>query len=545
MPGIAQTVIAAARMLARLVAAFPRVLHQEITHLPHHLPAAIVVASLVTICHHQFHLLDAIDSYAFLAIGNRSAAEVAAEKVAAEAPAEIAVVAIDQQSHEKYYRERSPLNRCELLRDLRKLYCGRSPPRVMVIDLDLSPALLVRDQQTFPADEPADTAVPQCPARNGAETPIPTFEPACEKQLYSLFRETRRVTQTVLINPFPVEEQETLEKTQAWVEKMAKIGVRFGDSTLQSRYGLVTKLDCKQDGLAAVAYRFALHDVRNCLDKADDTKPLLINPRHYLNGIRWVHVRDLPSRRTWIKDDASISFAELPFEKQVVFFGGGYGMDDTHLTPLGDIYGVAIHAAAFLSLLQPTSDFNHFLGFGLEIALALVFSLAISLCWKGYYLMRFQRQEMVQLLAPILVLILAAIFIWVVWKLSSLSFYLLASHDLWLSPIPIAIGMLIESFFAGAVHKAVEEGRQQRRKLALSLEEALREGNGQLPKLLEEETRDPHHPGHSRLLDLLLSDAVRKFGGPQAQPGAATLQLLYRLLVYLLLGLALYSIYVH
>lgn len=49
------------------------------------------------------------------------------------------VVAIDGETHKREYLERSPLNRCVLLSHVKEIY--DSAPSLVVIDLDLSPAL--------------------------------------------------------------------------------------------------------------------------------------------------------------------------------------------------------------------------------------------------------------------------------------------------------------------------------------------------------------------------------------------------------------------
>ncbi|VVQ20522.1 hypothetical protein [Pseudomonas fluorescens] len=106
----------------------------------HHLPAASMVAAVVGICYHGLHLLDAVDGYAFLGIGNLTAKDVS--QSTGRNP-KMAVVLIDQESHENFYRERSPLDRCELKKDLEAIYNLPRPPKLVVIDLDLSPSLEV------------------------------------------------------------------------------------------------------------------------------------------------------------------------------------------------------------------------------------------------------------------------------------------------------------------------------------------------------------------------------------------------------------------
>lgn len=481
-----------------------------IAHLAHHLPAALAVTSLVTLGHLQFHLLDAIDGYAFLGIGNLSAWESPRGRGGAEARA--AVVVIDQQSHENYYRERSPLNRCELARDLASLY--QLSPQVLVIDLDLSPSLVDADSAQKVAD--------------------------CERTLYELIKE-RRNTKTVLMEPFPVLDKAANAETEIWRGKMREAGVVFGDATLPVRYGLVTQVDCKPDTLAAVALaQRPREEADNCLKHKN--LDLLINPRQYLTGLRAIAVADLPSRRAALETELGSALDALPSELPAVFFGGTYGDGDTFLTPLGIMYGVEVHAAAYLSLLEPATDVDHLIGFGLEVGLAVIFGGVIAACWRSYYVRRFSSSALERQLSPVLVVALAIALVVLVMATTMVSLYLLSRTDYWLSPIPIATGMLVESFFAGAVTEAVKEGHKQRQALVLWLDKAHQESTESFRLAVEQAKKQRPPDGYS-----LREGCWRFFIGDVGRlykKGArrAALAVLSRRLFFLaLLGLALYK----
>lgn len=109
---------------------------------------------MVGICYHGLHLLDAVDGYAFLGIGNLTARDVSQST---GSNPKMAVVLIDQESHENFYRERSPLDRCELKKDLEAIYNLPGPPKPVVIDLDLSPSL-----EVLPPYSRQNTAARKC-----------------------------------------------------------------------------------------------------------------------------------------------------------------------------------------------------------------------------------------------------------------------------------------------------------------------------------------------------------------------------------------------
>ncbi|MDB5984405.1 MAG: hypothetical protein JWQ69_5420 [Pseudomonas sp.] len=506
----------------------------------HHLPAALIVASLVNIGHHDFHWLDAVDGYAFFALGNRSAFDALHNN---PRNPKVAVVLIDPPTHEERYRERSPLDRCELARELESIY-EYSSPEVLVIDLDLSPILAI---------SPILTATDQA---------IKKKEDDCQENLDALLTRTedmgvKRVTKTILMQPFDVEDQAGELRINAWTNRMKAANIPLGDASAQVRYGLVTKIECKPDGLAALAYvAYGVNTPSNCLERFDlfnrcpvthpplpeeDYEDLLINPSQYLLGLRPVSVSKLPSLET------PLSLLPVPpYRLPVVFFGSAYGEDDTYSTPLGTLYGVEVHAAAFMSLLNPTSEHTKLLGFVMEIAFALALGWLISWCWRHYYGMRFSGDAWRRQFSPYFILGLGLLLISVVFLATYLSFLFLSQSNLWLSPIPIAIGMTVESLFNGAVHEAVHEGHEQRQSLLHRLEEAYRVSVAHFNKTLahekRERPRDVHHL-KERFRRFIFLDVQRLY---QKRKYFAVFLLVVRRLLFLsLLVLGLFAIFKH
>lgn len=405
-------------------------------HLLHRLPGALIVASLVAIGHLQLHLLDAVDSYALLAIGNLGTIDTPTDRLLTP---RVAVVLIDQTTHERQYKDRSPLDRCELEKDLKGIYEGRTPPRLVVIDLDLSPSPRLRESG------PALPMVPTSQANGSADRNI---EADCEERLYRLFERPPGLTRTVLKDPADVIDPYARLETLKWKERMARAMVGFGDARLPVHFGLVTKLECRPDGLAAMAFQqYSPTQTTTCVSDEHASQRFLIAPRQYLHGLRTSTVANLPSRNPWIRDLPEVKFGELAHELPVVFFGAGSDEGDSYLTPVGTRYGVEVHAAAYLSLVEPASGFNRFLGFLLELLLALAFGLFIAWGWRSYYRLHFSHRH----LAAYLAVLLSLAFMFLVVLAAALSLFLLGNSDYWLSPIPIAIGMFIESYFAGAV----------------------------------------------------------------------------------------------
>ena len=108
-------------------------------HFKHEWTSAVFVASLITIANLHFDWLKAFETYAYLAIGQLTAVGSAAFHTEPRA----AVVTIDAPTFEERYRERSPLNRCELKSQLAAIYNAK--PDVMVLDVAISPTYLLAD----------------------------------------------------------------------------------------------------------------------------------------------------------------------------------------------------------------------------------------------------------------------------------------------------------------------------------------------------------------------------------------------------------------
>lgn len=192
-------------------------------------PSAVLVAAVVFIIHHEFHWLDAVDGHAFMAIGHSA---FVAEPRRSE---QVVALLIDAETHETRYRERSPLSRCELHKDLKRLYDAR--PDLVAIDIDISPAIWTWNPPELPFAASAGRH-----ADSPKETLLQT-EIDCEEQLYRMIesRKESQKTTTVIMTPFKVSERaaDLQQQKLRWQTRMEKAGVRFGDAQLPVTYGLV------------------------------------------------------------------------------------------------------------------------------------------------------------------------------------------------------------------------------------------------------------------------------------------------------------------
>ena len=419
-----------------------------VQHIRDDWPATIFVAAFMAVLESQVGWLDAINGHAFVAIGNVAGIPQTIEKDKAKA----LVVLIDGVAAESRYLDRSPLDRCKLEEDIRAVYLAmanvnlkRTPAHrldLMVIDLDLSPARWLASEL-------------------GSKSP----EAECERKLYQVIidADTKYDIRTVLMLPFESSAARVNEVPETWRNLVST--VTFGLAGLPVEYGLVIKQYCDPNTLAASAYTLSAKlkgSRKNCIDEAtrhSKRNTELIDPRKYLSGVVPVAVGSAANLSQRIEAELtagrSSNGAANPADFKAVFFGAAFGEGDTFVTPLGELYGVEIHAAAFLSLLDPLSTNNHLWEFAVDIVLGFLFGVVIAYCWKRYFKLRLSENSNHYLSAPIWLGTLGfAVFVMAV-VLTYISLRLLTSCGIWLSPIPMAVGMLVESFVSGSVAQGI------------------------------------------------------------------------------------------
>ena len=425
------------------------------------LPSAVLVAALVFILHHQ-DWLKAIDSYAFLLIGHQSFVK----EIKAGTPHRVVVFAIDQETFETRYREQSPLSRCELYKDLKFLYDAK--PDIVAIDIDLSPVA---------SNTEVSTALTQ------SNSPRPdrdsNGEFACQYKLDQMImdRKANQKIHTVIMEPFSVSQNALgLKKTKEdWKRKMQSAGIAFGDAQVRVKYGLVFEQDKRQNTFAAQA-RVATFDRRPLPHILQEKKHAHIDPRRYAE-IEVVFTSYLDKNTSKIPTEHLSSLLNstqkswpLDNSFRVAFFGGTYGEGDSFLTPIGLLPGVEIQAAAYLTQGLTKHDFR---SLGGDILVAIIFGTLIAVCWQRYFTWRVGSNAVFRQLAPAWIIVLMVAVVLMTWLTLELSLLLLSEYSAWISPVPIAIGMLLDSFVSGTVDQATSKMRIQKTSWLSELEEAV------------------------------------------------------------------------
>lgn len=364
------------------------------------------------------------------------------------------VIGIDNETFEGNFREQSPLNRCELARQLDAIYDRE--PTLVVVDLDLSPTIASIKEGIGSADA------------------------ICQERLNRRIIEAHS-TKTVLLNPFVASTREINDTRESWKREMQAAGILFGDGSLPVHIGTVQSQYLHQQTLAARAeavYRAKYLDARQSgpasglaqagLDAGNpdaslpalagsedqsvlDSETKNLNFRAFGEQTQSLHWRDFESGNG-VPD----------MRGGVVFYGANYGQDDQFLTPLDSLYGVNIHAAAFESLRAPVDRVAGWRAVCLDVLIGLVFGVFITWAWGGYFKSKLAmgadphvaaRER--ALAARFLVYLLVG-FIGASVALSMVAGVLMAHLGIWIMPVPIMIGMAFDSFVTGSVDAAVD-----------------------------------------------------------------------------------------
>jgi hypothetical protein len=425
--------------------------------------SALLVASIVTIANLHFHWLRAFDTYTFLTLGQLTSVSLAG----GGKEYRTLVVEIDDATFESELEERTPLDRQHLTRYLAAIYDAE--PDIVVVDLDLSPAL--QPIEAWVSEHGKCVGHPQFPELKSSD----------EKALYKLIKERAagpKPITTVLLAPFDTRNEDLAcwrQSWKGWMEGPTRDGpIVFGNGEVPVRYGVHAELSQNERALVRIAERRASGE---SVASAERSGPRRLDPRQLLKGVGLIPLSSVASAdpaaaAKALSDRVRFELADLdsherdsdknsPPRKKVVFFGGAYGVDDLFLTAVGEIYGVVANAAGYAS--DMVED-HHVIDFLLDFLIALAFSLAIAFFWRRYFDARLSENAVTRELAKVWIigLVLSVLFLVLILSFGSL---LLLRTGVWLSPIPLAIGMLFDSFVSGSVDQATHKFKVMRREL--------------------------------------------------------------------------------
>lgn len=319
------------------------------------------------------------------------------------------VIRIDAAQFHGEFRERSPLDRC-VLADWIKRELGESRVASLTIDLDLSPTRVVAEAlygRAKPPDAATKAAVAVATASGSAASaassqPASADMPAeaatvpqvdlrdqvCQLRLDKELRRDGNAKRLVLLMPGASSDEQHQLWTQQWVLDSRDAGIRFGHGQLIRRFGLVASYPRCEAGVPAIGLLTA-----HLLGRVPSTGPSCSGPGALSPGtapIRWTGLLALDTV------SAAASSGDGP---RHLMLGAGYSVDDLHVTPLGPLLGVDIHAAIAD---EPHTQDLHLLSFCVDLVLgAFVFAPVFHGLWGAYFHVLRGQPSLSELLIPV------------------------------------------------------------------------------------------------------------------------------------------------
>lgn len=417
----------------------------------------------------------------------------------------LAVVEIDEARHLDKYRGISPLDRCQLKSDIAALLAN---PRLetLAIDLDMSPVQPQKYKEAMEAVRSTDRSVPTSdPSLRDpcGRLSDPAFRCQCEleslladpgsalnrQQQDERYAHLKRTDAPRIIAIKPLGTVASAGAGTTWDDPKRFTKVAFGSPEIHVRFGMVHDYEFPPPGYRGTKPTpFAeLVAQELCAERVADSPnaPALAQPA----GCGQVRESRGPPDPHGSKEFKKypISYYEMRFlheggrplsfgdpclagpqpynpeakrescDIRFLVLGGSYGVEDRYLTAAGIKPGVQIHAAIAAQLRSHTWHGWGYLG---DIALGtLLFGPLVDRNWQRYFR---QRAQLARANGPWQHPKLA--YRWLLWLGFLLAFWLFwlvlgsswiyASCGVWISPLPMALAMLVESVVTGSVHVA-------------------------------------------------------------------------------------------
>lgn len=372
-----------------LFAFFARYASHLRQHGLHHLVVAVGVANAVVLTKPVWvSFEDAASTFA-----HKATAAVVASRSEVSAVKHVAIVKIDKErfASPSHYAGTSPLDRCQLAKDLAILLgANNGAIRLVAVDLDLSPI----ERSEF--DKVVLSEVYQSRLDNTGR--VETMDRAkvarvCQDRLDTQVR--NNASRLLLMAPFVGNDKEISNVIEKWFGDMQAAGVRFATVELRATRGLVRNQyrEGTSPGEPKLPYfGDAVHQTIKqqpaITSTGENAARETAIPFHALGGY-FEKGRDLAV------DDACLLPRLKHCDFNVILFGAGYSADDEYETPHGKLHGIDIHAAnaACPVATRAQSVQSHFSTHALEILCgALLLAPVMHFFWSKYYRVRSGRR---------------------------------------------------------------------------------------------------------------------------------------------------------
>ena len=396
-------------------------------------PSILFPASLAVLLHHWGYLV-IFSKISLLIVSNLATPSVQpTPDISGNGPI---TLLISEQDYQERYKERSPLNRCVLAQDISGIL--QRGVKTLVVDLDLSPLL----------GESAEEA-------------------ACQKQLNNVLDGAAK--QLVLLVPFFADSEKLRAVKHAWMHERCNAALVFAVGDLEKSLGIVIDTRYNSSGVPELVEKSGESEKSEKSEICAELAAIKNSPEKN----RWLKK---PEENAAVKADQPhntadpINFRKFAHEaivtttgdprldlvtnwkSRVVFFGGSYGTDDTFLTSMGELPGVAIHAARWVTHKSPVKELNAFAGFSLDLLLGALFMFVVKNFWGRYVVYALDPNPTLRELKNWCLAGFLLIYLMLTLVAFALAQWLFISFGVLIAPLLIAVSMLVDGFISGPIN---------------------------------------------------------------------------------------------
>lgn len=407
------------------------------------LRSVLFLTCFTAILHHE-KLLDSVDVLALKFLPENAFEQKPRQD---NASFRTLVLGITPDLFEQEFGGHTPINRDRFRKLIQDVLVAYPKARVLAVDYDFSPS------GAQPCAFNAESSV--CEIAKLEAQQQKSFEEFLRTE-FGDKQEPHRV-QLVLITPLPFPEEHAQAK-RAWLDSMSQAGVHFGDHALLYHNWLATVVKhrhvkpltdpCAWKVDVEIPFAAVVNEARRCAGLAAkpeaeerDTVQLL-NFAEARNAIflcplwQWSDIGSGCRRRLQVSNSD-------PDAIDTIFIGSSYGEEDKFRTPLGDQYGVDLHAFSTYSQTDPLDELKY-LSFAIDIVIGLLSAIVFQILWASVKQSKPQSMwRFVFILMVFVVLIFAA------WVLARITPNML-KNGIWMNPMIILVGLFIDSY-AGAI----------------------------------------------------------------------------------------------
>ncbi|MFK7779804.1 MAG: CHASE2 domain-containing protein [Candidatus Gracilibacteria bacterium] len=261
-------------------------------------------------------------------------------------------------------------------------------------------------------------------------------------KLYNLLKKHAININIILPFAFISDTQENKRIKKEWIKEMCTANIKFALPFLDAEMGVALRYHDYNNNLS-------LGQVSNlsiCADVLSTTNIENLQNKYqkkYNQSEKYpINYKNIQTSTIILNSMNDLKKYDLTDKS--IFLGGGYGFSDKYITPYGEKYGVQIHEAIFYTISHKIDRASIYITILIDFLLAISFGILIEQV--------LEKREKITTLNSLVFNNVLLFFILIVFVLISMetSNYMYHNLYIWLNPIPIIIGMFLDSIIGAS-----------------------------------------------------------------------------------------------